>query len=269
MLEHLTKIAKKLIPISICIAIGLFSFLIISKHTTSVDTWSSTIEYLEAKKATVMELTLTSTAASAALSSLPGDAATPIATKLVDLSTYFLIILSAIYLEKYLLTILSFASFKILIPIACILLIAYVLWKFEILKNLAIKFFVFGLAIFLIIPSSVEVSKMIEHTYESSSQIHVEEIKPNEETNDETKDDKNWFESLISSAEDSIEDITNGISDTVTQAKEILNNLIEALAVMIVTSCIIPILVFIFFGWIVKLIFNINFNFDVKRKKSN
>ena len=34
----------------------------------------------------------------------------------------------------------------------------------------------------------------------------------------------------------------------------ILNNLIEGIAVMIVTSCLIPIVVMLFFSWIIKAI---------------
>ena len=64
----------------------------------------------------MLELTAASTAASAAITLLPGDTATPIAEKLADLSGYFLIVLCAIFLEKYLLTITSYVSFTILIP---------------------------------------------------------------------------------------------------------------------------------------------------------
>lgn len=72
----------------------------------------------------MLELTAASTAASAAITLLPGDTATPIAEKLADLSGYFLIVLCAIFLEKYLLTITSYVSFTILIPAACALGIA-------------------------------------------------------------------------------------------------------------------------------------------------
>ena len=41
------------------------------------------------------------------------------------------------------------------------------------------------------------------------------------------------------------------------QFKNVLNRFIEAAAVMIVTTCIIPILVILFFLWVVKTLFNI------------
>ena len=45
--------------------------------------------------------------------------------------------------------------------------------------------------------------------------------------------------------------------DAVEQLKTVLNRFIEALAVMLVTSCLIPILVLLFFAWLVKLMLGI------------
>ena len=54
---------------------------------------------------------------------LSGDAGTPIADKLAKIEfAYFLIVVCAIYLEKYLVPITGLAAFKLLIPIGCILL---------------------------------------------------------------------------------------------------------------------------------------------------
>ena len=39
-----------------------------------------------------------------------------------------------------------------------------------------------------------------------------------------------------------------------TTAEKTLNDFIEALAVMLVTSCVIPVLVLLFFVWITKVI---------------
>ena len=43
-----------------------------------------------------------------------------------------------------------------------------------------------------------------------------------------------------------------------------LNNFIEALAVMIVTSCVIPILVLMFFVWLVKTLLNVEIHANPK-----
>ena len=47
------------------------------------------IKYLDQKKANVLKLTALSTASSTAITMIPGDTATPIATKLADLTSWF------------------------------------------------------------------------------------------------------------------------------------------------------------------------------------
>ena len=103
---------------------ALLSIFAVGKRASDPAYHQASIDALAEKQETVLELTAASTAASAAITLLPGDAATPIAEKLADLSGYFLIVLCAIFLEKYLLTITSYVSFTILIPAACALGIA-------------------------------------------------------------------------------------------------------------------------------------------------
>lgn len=56
--------------------------------------------------------------------------------------------------------------------------------------------------------------------------------------------------------------LVDKVEDTVTGAKvnleNTLNRFIEAIAVMLVTSCVIPILVLLFFVWLVKLVLGVN-----------
>ena len=48
-------------------------------------------------------------------------------------------------------------------------------------------------------------------------------------------------------------------------AQKALNGFIEALAVMIVTPCIIPIVVLVFFLWLVKMILGIDVSVSAQR----
>lgn len=112
-----TKILKFVIPL----LIACISIFVLAKYAASPELHANTIRSLDEKKTTVMELTAASTATSAAITLIPGDTATPIAEKLADLSGYFLIVLCAIYLEKYLVTITGYAAFVVLIPAACVL----------------------------------------------------------------------------------------------------------------------------------------------------
>lgn len=279
--EKQKKILFALIPI----VIALLSFFVIARFTSSTEFNAKTIQSLDDKKTTVMELTAASTAASAAITLIPGDVGTPIANKLADLSSYFLIVFSAIYLEKYLVTITGYAAFKILVPIACVFFSGYLLWRKEILRVVAQKFLLFGLAVYLVIPASVKVADMIETTYASSIESTIETAK---QTTDEIEsetgesgqvDDKSSNEKSQSDSDsDSKENaggffsglfnkVQEGVSTATANVENVLNNFIEALAILLVTSCLIPILVLIFFVWLVKMLLGLNIDIPTSVRK--
>ena len=245
----------------ILIIMAVLSASIVTKYTTSPENHAHTIASLDEKKTTVMELTAASAGISAAITAIPGDTGNTLAEKMMDLSSYFLVILCAIFLEKYLVTITGYAAFRILIPIACILLAIWCFCKKEVLIRLAVKALLFGIAIYLVVPMSVTLSDMIENTYQASIDSTIQSARAS------TKD----IEQSTESSDDKSSNILSGIiSDKV---GEILNNFIEAVAVLIVTSCIIPILVLIFFAWLIKSILGINIGMPkmlgVRKNKSN
>lgn len=279
--EKQKKILFALIPI----VIALLSFFVIARFTSSTEFNAKTIQSLDDKKTTVMELAAASTAASAAITLIPGDVGTPIANKLADLSSYFLIVLCAIYLEKYLVTITGYAAFMILVPIACVFFSGYLLWRKEILRVVAQKFLLFGLAVYLVIPASVKVADMIETTYASSIESTIETAK---QTTDEIEsetgesgqvDDKSSNEKSQSDSDsDSKENaggffsglfnkVQEGVSTATANVENVLNNFIEALAILLVTSCLIPILVLIFFVWLVKMLLGLNIDIPTSVRK--
>lgn len=272
---------KKILTIVIPLVIALLSFFVVAKWATNVETYARTIASLDEKKKNVMELTAASTAASAAITLIPGDVATPIATKLADISGYFVIVICALYLEKYLLTILGAAACKVLIPLGCVMWALTPFWKKPFLKSTALKLFAFAIAIMLIVPASAWVSEMIETTYgesinatleaatetvedlESNAESAVAEAAENASDGAEsTESELSWWDKLTGTVTSAAGDIIEAAKDKVTVAtstfERILNNMIEALAVMIVTSCVIPILVLMFFVWLIKLVFNVS-----------
>ena len=127
---------------------ALFSFFVLSNIASSSEFHKHSIAALEEKQTTVLELPhVLRCSASAAITLIPGDAATPIAEQLADLSSHFLVVLCAIYLEKYLLTITGFLAFKVLIPVACLAYILNVIFDWKGLRLLAGKLAAFGLLI--------------------------------------------------------------------------------------------------------------------------
>ena len=111
----------------VLIVVAILSINVICKYATSVEVHKNTLQTLDEKKVTAMELTAGVAATSTAISALPGDAATPIAEQVADLTSPLLLILCAIYFEKFLLTTVGYVSFKFLLPVACVLGIIYLL----------------------------------------------------------------------------------------------------------------------------------------------
>ena len=251
---------KPWLIVAVLAVTALVSFYKVADYAASPETHRQTIEALEEKKATVMKLTGAATGVSVAITMIPGDAATPIAEKLADLSTIFLLVFSAIYLEKYLVTITGYAAFKLLIPLACGAGIVAVLFRSHVAKQLAAKLAVFGLAIVLVIPASVGISNLIEDTYHSSIQSTIdlaldttEEIEEDAELNAAKEEEKkgNFFSELLST-------VTETVSVVTDKVENVLNHYLEALAVLLVTSCVIPVLVLFFFVWLVKIILGVD-----------
>ena len=248
--------SKKILSIVLPIIIALFSIFVLAKPASAPSTYKKTIASLDEKKTTVMELTAASTAVSTAITLIPGDTGTPLAEKLVDLSTYFLVVLCAIYLEKYMLTLAGYGVFKVLIPAICILFIVNVFRKSETCERLMKKIGIFSLALVLVVPVSVKVSDFIQKTYEESINETISSAK---EISDELEDeeDKSLWDR-----------ITDGATSAVKKVEQSLNQFVEALAVLIVTSCIIPILVLVFFVWLMKMLLGMDGSLKtVKRKK--
>lgn len=318
--EKIIFISKIIIPL----VIAILSFTIVSKYAESKEIHEKTIATLQTKQDTVLKLSAASATIAAGASLLLGERANAVSNKLLDLTGYFIIILCAVMLEKYLVTILGLASFKIIIPVACILFSLFTIIDKEAMRKLSLKLFAFALVAFLIIPISVGISNVIEKTYaeanvesildeteklndelnkisentennvvyeEDITQNNTDESSEISETADNSKERQNIlskigndFSNLFSNPKDKIigtivdakdkvvSAVGNAVSIVTEKGKELiekltrnLNKMIEAIAVMLVTTCVIPIAIIIFFIFIVKMIFSVDFNVDTKK----
>jgi hypothetical protein len=61
--------------------------------------------------------------------------------------------------------------------------------------------------------------------------------------------------------------VQEGVSTATANVENVLNNFIEALAILLVTSCLIPILVLIFFVWLVKMLLGLNIDIPTSVRK--
>ena len=234
------------------------SCTLLGTKLTDPASYCHTIEVLDRNRTTVLGLSAASAAASAAVSALPSDICSPLAEQLSEFTTWFLLILSVVFLEKYLLTIFGFAACYLLIPAGCGALLANCFFPTRFLQSIGPKLIAFGAALLLVIPTSVWVSDQINAIYSKSIEMTVESANAvSENLTGEMTDGTGESTAVIDEAKSILGDLSGSVAGVVDQFRNVLNRFIEATAVMIVTNCLVPIFVILFFAWIVKTLFSV------------
>jgi len=235
----------------------VLSCTVVGRKLTDPATYCHTIEVLDNSRSTVLGLSAASAAASAAVSALPSDICSPMAQQLSEFTTWFLVILSVLFLEKYLLTILASVACYILLPAGCGSLLINCFFPTASLKSFGRKMVIFGAALLLVIPSSVWVSDQINDIYCKSIDMAVQSANTvSENLMGEISIGNDENTTVIDEAKTILDDLSGSVSGVIKQFKHVLNRFVEAIAVMLVTTCLIPILVIAFFIWIIKTLFS-------------
>lgn len=266
------RIIINVLKLVLLIAIALISIFVISGIVSSVDFHKETIKHLDDKKLLVMELTAATAGSATAIAAIPSDATTPLANQIMEMSSYLIIVIGVIFFEKILLTLTGKLTFSLLIPIACLLLAINLFVHKEGLQNVAIKLVAFGLVIFMIVPTSVYISNFIENNYGTSITQTIEsakalENKAEEPKQEEKTEDQSWWNKITNGVSNVVSNIGDGINELIEKGKLVLSNFIDAIAILIITTCVIPIAVLFVIVWIIKIIFDITI--PVKKVKVN
>lgn len=264
------------VKIVVPILLALISIFVIAPRASSAELFTGTIASLDNVRKVVLGLTGASTAASAAITLLPDDICSPIAAQLMELTENFTIILCAVYFEKFMLTVIGYFSFTFVVPASMVLSSVNAFLKSEQLRALAVKLCVFGVCAFLVIPVSVKASELINDTHRDSIQATISaanesaaeiESAANPTESEETQNEKrNVFQKLFDAVENGVGTITQSVAQVTERLRRIVDNFIDALAVLIVTSCVIPLAIVAIFVWLVKTLFRIDLRLPELRR---
>lgn len=245
------------------VVLALLSGFVARPHFADTKTWDSTIEVIDQKKGNVLALTTSCVALSAGITALPGDTGTPVAEQLAQLSGNLGIVLAVLYLEKYLLTILWSVGLGILIPFALVLfavsLGVHGRWSTSaVLRRVATRVLVVAMIGMALVPASVWVSQKVDETYRVSIEQAEQKAtdaadsdgsKTSKKKSDSTES-KNVLEQLADGASGLVTSVTSGAKQMTDEIVQQVTDLIEGVIVMIVTSCVIPLLVLAAFLWL-------------------
>ena len=251
---------KKLMQCLICILLAVLSATVVCEKTESSSLHQNTISYLDEKKDTAMALTASSAIASVAIAAVPGDSTTPIANKIVDVSENLVIVTCALYLEKYLATVLGKISFRFVFPIVMLLLLGYVLSGYRLLHKAAVRLGIFALAMTAVIPVSVAISKSIDNTFGNTIQETIDSAQNTPSESDEQSEKKGILGTIS-------DYVTKSSSEVITYCKNMLENFVNSIAVMIVTTCLIPVGVILLFLYLIRLFLGMNPEYTFRNLK--
>lgn len=254
------------------VVLALLSGFVARPHFADTKTWDSTIGVIDQKKGNVLALTTSCVALSAGITALPGDTGTPVAEQLAQLSGNLGIVLAVLYLEKYLLTILWSVGLGILIPFSLVLFAVSLgihgRWSTSaVLRRVATRVLVIAVIGMALVPASVWVSQKVDETYRVSIEQTEQKaadaadaanttdksVETNSKSNmkkSETTESKNVLEQLTDGASSLVTSVTSGAKQMTDEIVRQVTDLIEGVIVMIVTSCVIPLLVLVAFLWL-------------------
>ena len=242
---------KQIVAIAILMVMAFVSFFGFSALASDEGNFTGTYQVLTEKQNAVLGMTAATAAAATAITVLPGDIGTPVADEMADLGGYFVFILCAIFLEKWILTTFGMIAFKVMIPIALIAIIVGIVIANRGLRKIAIKLIIFALILFFIVPVSALITKEMDESYQESVNQTITEINADSEELSAASEDESALEKIIGTFKDGAAGIANSF-------KEKLANFTEYVAHLIVTSCVIPIAVVLLIIWIIKMMTGIS-----------
>ena len=279
------------VVIILVLAVLIAASIIFGNTTASSSKFhSKRIAYLEEKRTNAKALIGGASVTAFLISMIPDDTATPNANQIANIGKDFLIILSALTAEQYMLTITGYLSFCWIIPIALVLLILYNWSGGRHWGQMAIKLLVFGIALYYAVPISIKVSGLIEDTYQetvNSTLQASQELKDDfhyVETSEtetevtaemETEPDKTWLASVTDTIAGAGEAVGDAVGSAAEGAKnafgsavdfiekvpglpkkaaDLANRYVDAFVIMLVTTCIIPVLTLLATVWMINLI---------------
>lgn len=240
------------------IALCLASFLCLSRLTTGNGALTRfCTKTLEEKQTNVNILTTISAGASFAVSLLPGDTGTAVSEKLMDLTGYLVLISAAIYVGKWLVAVAGTLAFRFVIPIGCVavLILSHIGSGYVKARVIIGKIMALSVILFAVVPLTVTLSESIDAVSDHSIQSRIESLQEDSDEAIEESQSASEDDSVLDKISSFAKRAAGGISALFNKFKVLLQNMLDMIAAMIVTSCLIPIIVLAVLIWVVNMIF--------------
>lgn len=258
-LDKLTEAnAKTLVKVLLAVFVILLSIFVLAYEVPKMKFVQSTVESLEKSRNQIMDFSGATITTSLAITALPDDFGTPLADTLADLNTYFVFVFAVVFVEKLLMIEGIRLAFMYVIPAALVLYVFGLLATKDRVKAFGIKLFIFGMAVVLVIPLSTHFTEKVCADYlvyvdETIAEANDGAEKVNEimSTND---DEATIFDKLSNAFKTAID----GMSDLLEYFENVLKKFVNSIAIMLVTTFVLPLFVLMVFRWLLSELFTLN-----------
>jgi len=249
---------EKLAKLLFAAFIMVFSITVLAGKIPETAYVQESLESLEESQNTILKFSGTTLSTSLAMSALPDDFATPLAETIADMNTYFIFIFAVIFVEKLVVIEGTQISLMYIIPAACLLYMLFLLTSKGVFKNFSIKLLILGISIVMVIPISTHFTETVCEEY----LVYVDE------TIEETEAGANKINEIISSGDeeatlfdklsDAFKTAIQGISDLLDYFNDVIKKCVNSVAIMLVTTFVVPMLILFLFRWLLKELFAIH-----------
>ena len=246
---------EKLVKILAIVFLMVFSFTVLTHVIPESKFVQDTVKHLEDSQNTIMKFSGTTIATSLSLSALPNDFASPLASTVSDLNTYFIFIFAVLFVEK----LLVIEGIKIalvwMIPAACILGILAIVFEKEMFKNFAKKLLILGISVIMVVPVSTHFTENVCADYLTYVDETIEEADAGAGKINEIMAEGNEEATFFDKLSDAFKTAISDVNDLLAYFKNVVKKCVNSVAVMIVTTFVLPMLVMLLFRWLLTELF--------------
>ena len=246
---------EKLVKILAIVFLMVFSFTVLTHAIPESKFVQDTVKHLEDSQNTIMKFSGTTIATSLSLSALPNDFASPLASTVSDLNTYFIFIFAVLFVEK----LLVIEGIKIalvwMIPAACVLGILAIVFEKEMFKNFAKKLLILGISVIMVVPVSTHFTENVCADYLTYVDETIEEADAGAGKINEIMAEGNEEATFFDKLSDAFKTAISDVNDLLAYFKNVVKKCVNSVAVMIVTTFVLPMLVMLLFRWLLTELF--------------
>ena len=261
------KYAEPVRNILILVLIGVFSFFVVTSWMPDRGFIKDSLESVEESSNTVMKFSAATLSTSLAISALPDDFATPLADSLADMNIYFIAILVMLHFEQLLIRYGVKIAFAIAIPAACGIGILSILLKKELLKGIAARVAVLGLAVALVVPCSTHITNYVAADLTAYVENTIADTEDGADKLNEAMEGGTEEQTIFEKLSDLFQTAINDMSNLMAHFQNTIRKCMNSIAILILTNCLMPLLNFFILKWILKETFHIAIPMPQMRRK--